>query len=409
MDSVKKGSKGRGAKKTPAKRGRGRGGTRGRGRGARKVISSDEEESIEVPETRDEEPEVETIQKSSPSTEIVPESTPIIDMEADISQLEAPTFTTITRAPPEPMVKLDWDQKVNLIGEKVPNPMIYCCDQCEKPILIYGRAIPCKHVFCLKCARADANKICPRCKEKVIRVEQTGLGSVFMCNHGGTRYGKSGCRRTYLSERDLQAHINHRHINAPVVTVTEQKQPTIQEQKTAITSNVIQPHRKNSSDQQQLNQTNRTHSSGSNNATSSSTPRTNLISVQLQENQQQQQPSTGISQMTTQAVVSQQQHSIPTQQMSEMQVNSTYYNQTLGYSTSPYTAPAPPIPPSQMLHSIPLSVPRPPMPPQQPPYYSAYSSQTYSSTQQYGLQQGNQSWNQQQQQQQQQNQSQYYR
>lgn len=27
----------------------------------------------------------------------------------------------------------------------------------------------------------------------------------------GGRYGFDGCRRTYLSQRDLQAHINHRH------------------------------------------------------------------------------------------------------------------------------------------------------------------------------------------------------
>lgn len=46
--------------------------------------------------------------------------------------------------------------------------------------------------------------MCPRCMEKVSRVEQTGLGTVFMCTHEGTRYGNAGCRRTYLSQRDLQ-------------------------------------------------------------------------------------------------------------------------------------------------------------------------------------------------------------
>ncbi|XP_014256022.1 E3 ubiquitin-protein ligase Hakai isoform X2 [Cimex lectularius] len=132
------------------------------------------------------------------------------DMEADISQLEAPTFTTLNRGPPEPMLRLRWDHRVSLIGEKVLNPMIHCCDKCSKPILSYGRMIPCKHVFCLSCGREE-EKVCPRCLEPVTRVEQTGLGTVFMCTHGGTRYGNSGCRRTYLSQRDLQAHINHRH------------------------------------------------------------------------------------------------------------------------------------------------------------------------------------------------------
>lgn len=146
-------------------------------------------------------------------------------MEADISQLEAPTFTTITRGPPEPMLRLKWDHKVSLIGEKVLNPMIHCCDQCEKPILIYGRMIPCKHVFCLRCARSEPIKICPRCKEKVVRVEQSGLGTVFMCTHGGSRYGNTGCRRTYLSQRDLQAHINHRHVT-PLTPSSESKNET---------------------------------------------------------------------------------------------------------------------------------------------------------------------------------------
>lgn len=199
-------------------RGRGRARSRGRGRGSRgrgkkavKVIESDEEEvplqtGKEVQESNDEN-----------------QQPPKIDLEADISQLEAPTFTTINRGPPEPMLRLRWDHRVNLIGEKVLNPMIHCCDKCMKPILIYGRMIPCKHVFCLSCAKRE-DKVCPRCLEKVTRVEQTGLGTVFMCTHGGTRYGNAGCRRTYLSQRDLQAHINHRHTAVPVQVIGDNAQ-----------------------------------------------------------------------------------------------------------------------------------------------------------------------------------------
>lgn len=121
-------------------------------------------------------------------------------MEADISQLEAPTFTTIQRNIPESMLRLNWNHKVNLLGEKVMNPLIHICDQCNKPVLIYGRMIPCKHVFCFKCAKSELLKACPRCKDKVMRVEQTALGTVFMCSHGGPRHGSSGCRRTYLSQ-----------------------------------------------------------------------------------------------------------------------------------------------------------------------------------------------------------------
>lgn len=45
-----------------------------------------------------------------------------------------------------------WSNKVNLIGEKVYKPKIHFCEHCNKPILIYGRLIPCKHVFCFTCA-----------------------------------------------------------------------------------------------------------------------------------------------------------------------------------------------------------------------------------------------------------------
>lgn len=131
-------------------------------------------------------------------------------METDISSLEAPTFTTIDRGQPQAMLALDWDHPVNLVGKKVLNPMIHCCDQCLKPILIYGRMIPCKHVFCLACAKQEDRK-CGRCGDKVSRVEQAGLGNIFLCTQGGSRYGNTGCRRTYLSSRDLQAHIQHRH------------------------------------------------------------------------------------------------------------------------------------------------------------------------------------------------------
>ncbi|XP_065214988.1 E3 ubiquitin-protein ligase Hakai-like isoform X2 [Planococcus citri] len=132
-------------------------------------------------------------------------------MDADITQLEAPTFSTINKGPPEPMLRLNWDHKTHLIGEKVINPMIHCCDKCKAPILIYGRMIPCKHVFCSSCAEQES-KACPRCQEKIVRIDKAGLGTVFMCTFGGSRYGNTGCRRTYLSQRDLQAHINHRHV-----------------------------------------------------------------------------------------------------------------------------------------------------------------------------------------------------
>lgn len=126
-------------------RGRGRGRARGRARGKSKkqvkVIESDDEDT---PQQTDDTP-AETVggeqeEHESPATQ-QPSLEQQFDLEADISQLEAPTFTTINRGPPEPMLRLRWDHRVNLIGEKVLNPMIHCCDKCLKPILILQTCI----------------------------------------------------------------------------------------------------------------------------------------------------------------------------------------------------------------------------------------------------------------------------
>lgn len=106
--------------------------------------------------------------------------------------------------------ELDWSHKVLLVGEKVQNPMIHICEICTLPILIYGRLSPCKHVFCLSCAE-ESNGACSRCDDRIDRIEPAGIGQIFVCSFGGSRNGVSGCRRSYLSQRDLIAHIKHRH------------------------------------------------------------------------------------------------------------------------------------------------------------------------------------------------------
>lgn len=137
-------------------------------------------------------------------------------MEENTSQSEDPSFTSVEQRTTQTILNLNWDHKVNLIGKKVVNPMMHNCDKCKKPVLIYGRLIPCKHVYCLNCATRSVTRsvasTCPRCSDKVERVEEAGPGSIYMCSHGGSRHGNNGCRKTYLSQRDLQAHIEYRHI-----------------------------------------------------------------------------------------------------------------------------------------------------------------------------------------------------
>jgi len=94
--------------------------------------------------------------------------------------------------------------QIHPIGKKVKDPVIHVCETCSLPIRSYGRMIPCKHVFCFSCAKKTETN-CPRCKDVVQRIEQCLLGSVWLCTYS------ENCKRTYLSQRDLQAHINHRH------------------------------------------------------------------------------------------------------------------------------------------------------------------------------------------------------
>jgi len=171
-------------------------------------------------------PEDDLIEKASrPKYSRGPEmsSTPTYSMDTDISTLEAPTFSTLNQGPSQIMMMLRWDHPSNLIGKKVVNPILHVCDKCQHPILQYGR-LTCKHVLCFDCATAQkqAGANCGRCNGKVLAVEQAGLGCIYMCAHGGSRYGPDGCRRTYLSERDLQAHKKFRHsekVTAPAQSV----------------------------------------------------------------------------------------------------------------------------------------------------------------------------------------------
>ncbi|XP_008987320.1 E3 ubiquitin-protein ligase CBLL2 [Callithrix jacchus] len=97
------------------------------------------------------------------------------------------------------------DIKMNVIGKKDDLP-IHFCDKCDLPIKIYGRIIPCKHAFCYDCANLyDKNgcKICPGCSYPVRRIEKHKRGSLFTCS------AIHECKRTYSSQKSLQAHIKH--------------------------------------------------------------------------------------------------------------------------------------------------------------------------------------------------------
>lgn len=105
---------------------------------------------------------------------------------------------------------LQWDQKIHLVGRCVKDPAMHICESCSLPVLIYGRMKHCRHAFCRDCAK-KATGTCPKCKESGQIFEEAAMGGVYICTHGGGRYDNKGCGRSYLSQRDLDAHILYRH------------------------------------------------------------------------------------------------------------------------------------------------------------------------------------------------------
>lgn len=62
------------------------------------------------------------------------------------------------------------------------------------------------------------------------RVEQCQLGTVFVCSYGSARHIHGGCKRTYLSYRDMEAHVKHRHRKKPepvAMATSQQQQPIV--------------------------------------------------------------------------------------------------------------------------------------------------------------------------------------
>lgn len=63
------------------------------------------------------------------------------------------------------------------------------------------------------------------------KLEAQGINTIVMCYFGGPRHGPGGCRRTYLSQRDMEAHVKHRHkrkeptVAPPVVAPIQQQPP----------------------------------------------------------------------------------------------------------------------------------------------------------------------------------------
>jgi E3 ubiquitin-protein ligase Hakai len=77
--------------------------------------------------------------------------TATVDENLDTESLTTHAIASFVSPGAQPLHRneaLNWKYKVNLIGEKVVNPRIHCCDKCLLPILVYGRMVCIVFIHC---------------------------------------------------------------------------------------------------------------------------------------------------------------------------------------------------------------------------------------------------------------------
>eukprot|EP00668_Euglena_longa_P047140 GGOE01062949.1.p1 GENE.GGOE01062949.1~~GGOE01062949.1.p1 ORF type:complete len:244 (+),score=9.09 GGOE01062949.1:55-786(+) len=82
---------------------------------------------------------------------------------------------------------------------------LHCCSKCEKPIVVFGRLMDCKHAFCETCALIAKNESCFTCGESVREVHPFSIekGDVSICEFADS---KGVCQRIYMTPEDLLEH-----------------------------------------------------------------------------------------------------------------------------------------------------------------------------------------------------------
>lgn len=95
---------------------------------------------------------------------------------------------------------------VKTVGRRSRRPLgerVHFCVQCDFPIAIYGRLIPCEHAFCLDCARSDS--ICYLCDERIQKIQTIKMmEGIFIC-------AAPHCLKSFLKKTDFEAHIYALH------------------------------------------------------------------------------------------------------------------------------------------------------------------------------------------------------
>lgn len=105
---------------------------------------------------------------------------------------------------------------VKTVGRRSRRPLgerVHFCVQCDFPIAIYGRLIPCEHAFCLDCARSDSS--CYLCDDRIQKIQTIKMmEGIFIC-------AAPHCLKSFLKKIDFEAHVHAVH--ADLINSTPQK------------------------------------------------------------------------------------------------------------------------------------------------------------------------------------------
>ncbi|KAK1355521.1 hypothetical protein POM88_048777 [Heracleum sosnowskyi] len=84
---------------------------------------------------------------------------------------------------------------------------VHFCVNCNCPIAIYGRLIPCGHAFCRDCAlECRSNGECSICGAQIEKIQSInmGKGGIFIC-------GMLSCLKSFCEENELHSHVLEVH------------------------------------------------------------------------------------------------------------------------------------------------------------------------------------------------------
>lgn len=88
-------------------------------------------------------------------------------------------------------------------SRRLTGDRVHFCVRCDFPIAIYGRLIPCEHVFCLACARSDS--ICYLCDERIQKIQTIKMmEGIFIC-------AAPHCLKSFLKKSEFESHIHETH------------------------------------------------------------------------------------------------------------------------------------------------------------------------------------------------------